>query len=272
MASLSNLLTSPPWVGDSWGSSSLYVRRCIDGFRAPRIADDPTIDGHDPYFNEDEYTDVLHPAGSAAAGPAGRSDPHRAVAAGARAVRPARRDHGDRHANHVPQHRCSRKSDGASRAPTSSRTTPWPGQGPRPLIVYGPGTQGQGDQCAPSRQFNQGIHWSPWLDLAFNYEELFVVDDGGARVRDRDDRLPGPRHPGPAHLREPGRRRATRCSTPAAPRNAAARHVAGSPMGPWRSGGTRKVAEPRPRRRNWRRRTPPNSTSSAPTRARRPPT
>ena len=30
----------------------------------------------------------------------------------------------------------------------------WPGQGPRPLIVYGPGTQGQGDQCAPSRQFN----------------------------------------------------------------------------------------------------------------------
>jgi hypothetical protein len=50
----------------------------------------------------------------------------------------------------------------------------WPGQGPRPLIVYGPGTQGQGDQCAPSRQFNQGIHWSPWLDLAFNYEELFV--------------------------------------------------------------------------------------------------
>ena len=51
----------------------------------------------------------------------------------------------------------------------------WPGQGPRPLIVYGPGTQGQGDQCAPSRQFNQGIHWSPWLDIAFNYEELFVA-------------------------------------------------------------------------------------------------
>ena len=50
----------------------------------------------------------------------------------------------------------------------------WPGGGPRPLIVYGPGTQGQGDQCAPSRQFNQGIHWRPYLDLAFNYEELFV--------------------------------------------------------------------------------------------------
>ena len=51
----------------------------------------------------------------------------------------------------------------------------WPGQGPRPLIVYGPGTQGQGDQCAPSRQFNQGIHWSPYLDITFNYEELFVA-------------------------------------------------------------------------------------------------
>jgi len=51
----------------------------------------------------------------------------------------------------------------------------WPGAGPRPLIVYGPGTQGLGDQCAPSRQFNQGIHWSPFLDLTFNYEELMVA-------------------------------------------------------------------------------------------------
>ena len=50
----------------------------------------------------------------------------------------------------------------------------WPGTGPRPLLVYGPGTQGQGDQCAPSRLFNQGIHWAPFADLAFNYEELFV--------------------------------------------------------------------------------------------------
>ena len=48
---------------------------------------------------------------------------------------------------------------------------PWPGNGPRPLIVYGPGTQGQGDQCAPSRLFNQGIHFSQYLDIAFNYEE-----------------------------------------------------------------------------------------------------
>jgi hypothetical protein len=52
---------------------------------------------------------------------------------------------------------------------------PWPGNGPRPLIAYAPGTQGQGDQCAPSRMFNQGIHWSSGLDIMFNYEELFVA-------------------------------------------------------------------------------------------------
>ncbi|ACC39486.1 lipase family protein [Mycobacterium marinum] len=52
---------------------------------------------------------------------------------------------------------------------------PWPGSGPRPLLSYAPGTVGQGDQCALSRVFNQGIHWSPWLDLMVNYEETFVA-------------------------------------------------------------------------------------------------
>lgn len=52
---------------------------------------------------------------------------------------------------------------------------PWPGNGPRPLLSYAPGTQGQGDQCAPSRMFSQGIHWSPWLDFMVNYEETFVA-------------------------------------------------------------------------------------------------
>lgn len=33
-------------------------------------------------------------------------------------------------------------------------TTPWNGPGPRPLVVLAPGTQGQGDQCAPSRLVN----------------------------------------------------------------------------------------------------------------------
>lgn len=52
---------------------------------------------------------------------------------------------------------------------------PWSGDGPRPLVVYAPGTQGQGDQCAPSRMFDQGIHFSSGLDLMFNYEEMFVA-------------------------------------------------------------------------------------------------
>lgn len=51
----------------------------------------------------------------------------------------------------------------------------WPGNGPRPLIVYAPGTQGQGNQCAPSRQFNQGIHYSGGWDIMVNYEEAFVA-------------------------------------------------------------------------------------------------
>jgi triacylglycerol lipase len=52
---------------------------------------------------------------------------------------------------------------------------PWPGNGPRPLISYAPGTQGQGNQCAPSRMFNRGIHYSGGWDIMFNYEELFVA-------------------------------------------------------------------------------------------------
>lgn len=52
---------------------------------------------------------------------------------------------------------------------------PWQGSGPRPLIAYAPGTQGQGDQCAPSRMFGQGIHFSSGLDIAMGYEEMFVA-------------------------------------------------------------------------------------------------
>lgn len=51
----------------------------------------------------------------------------------------------------------------------------WPHGGPRPLIAYGPGTQGQGDQCAPSRMFSEGIHWTSGADIMFNYEEMFVA-------------------------------------------------------------------------------------------------
>jgi hypothetical protein len=52
---------------------------------------------------------------------------------------------------------------------------PWPGRGPRPLLSFAVGTHGQGDQCAPSRLFNQGIHWAPWLDFMIEYEEGFIA-------------------------------------------------------------------------------------------------
>lgn len=35
-------------------------------------------------------------------------------------------------------------------------TAPWRGSGERPTVVLGPGTVGQGDQCAPSRMFSTG--------------------------------------------------------------------------------------------------------------------
>lgn len=52
---------------------------------------------------------------------------------------------------------------------------PWPGNGPRPLIGYAPGPYGLGDQCAPSRLMDQGIHFSQGFDLTFNYEETFLA-------------------------------------------------------------------------------------------------
>ncbi|WP_396895414.1 lipase family protein, partial [Mycolicibacterium sp.] len=52
---------------------------------------------------------------------------------------------------------------------------PWPGKGPRPLIAVAPGTQGQGDQCAPSRLFGQSIHFSSGLDITLGYEQLFAA-------------------------------------------------------------------------------------------------
>lgn len=52
---------------------------------------------------------------------------------------------------------------------------PWPGKGPRPLIAYATGPYGMGEQCAPSRLFDQGIHFSQGLDLMLNFEEGFIA-------------------------------------------------------------------------------------------------
>jgi hypothetical protein len=50
---------------------------------------------------------------------------------------------------------------------------PWPGKGPRPLLAYATGPYGAGEQCAPSRLLNQGIHFSQGFDLMINLEEGF---------------------------------------------------------------------------------------------------
>jgi Secretory lipase len=52
---------------------------------------------------------------------------------------------------------------------------PWPGSGPRPLVAFATDVYGIGDQCAPSRQFNQGIHYGGGSDLTVGYEEGFVA-------------------------------------------------------------------------------------------------
>lgn len=54
-------------------------------------------------------------------------------------------------------------------------SNPWTGSGPRPLIAYAPGPYGIGEQCAPSRLMDQGIHFSQGFDLTFNYEETFLA-------------------------------------------------------------------------------------------------
>ena len=137
-------------------------------------ADDPSNDDYDPYFNEDEYAVFYTPPDPLPHGEPGdliRTEPSRLV------LEPS----GQLGAIMATGTRIMYRSNDARGNPTAVTGTyfepynPWPGQGPRPMLVYGPGTQGQGDQCAPSRQFNQGIHWRPYLDLAFNYEELFVA-------------------------------------------------------------------------------------------------
>jgi triacylglycerol lipase len=55
--------------------------------------------------------------------------------------------------------------------------SPWTGSGPRPLLAYATAPYGMGEQCAPSRLFNQGIHASldTGFDLMFNLEEGFIA-------------------------------------------------------------------------------------------------
>lgn len=127
----------------------------------------------DPYYNEDEYTQFYTPPNPLPPGQPGdliRSEPSRLVLepSGSTGTIPA-----------TGTRVMYRSTDGRGNPDVVTGTyfepyNDWPGKGPRPLIVIGPGTQGQGDQCAPSRQFNQGIHWSPYADIMVNYEAGFV--------------------------------------------------------------------------------------------------
>ena len=56
----------------------------------------------------------------------------------------------------------------------------WTGNGPRPLVAFGPGTQGQGDLCAPSKSLSRPIDVRPG-ELAVGYEApqiAALVDEG----------------------------------------------------------------------------------------------
>ncbi|MFT4199776.1 lipase family protein [Gordonia sp. (in: high G+C Gram-positive bacteria)] len=61
----------------------------------------------------------------------------------------------------------------------------WGGRGPRPTVVLGPGTSGQGDQCAPSKLM--GVPFAldvakPSLALNFSLPEMLVLLNNGVRV------------------------------------------------------------------------------------------
>ncbi len=69
----------------------------------------------------------------------------------------------------------STDSNGAGNAVTGTYIDPaatWKGPGPRPLVVLAPGTQGQGDQCAPSKMLNKLITYTPPLGVMVEYEVL----------------------------------------------------------------------------------------------------
>jgi len=53
---------------------------------------------------------------------------------------------------------------------------PWPGNGPRPLIAYATLPLGMGEQCAPSKLLNQGIHasTSSGFDVMINLDQGFI--------------------------------------------------------------------------------------------------
>ncbi|MFD4351111.1 lipase family protein [Nocardia sp. NPDC058519] len=82
----------------------------------------------------------------------------------------------------------SRQQDGSAVAVSGTfiePTGPWQGAGPRPTVVIGPGTSGQGDRCAMSMAFSTGVAVSTQpLGLSANQElpSSTVWSGLGARV------------------------------------------------------------------------------------------
>ncbi len=154
-----------------WAAALAVVLLAASG--APARADDP-YHPDDPTYNEDEYAAFYTPPEPLPPGQPGdviRSEPSRLV------LEPSGQLGAIMATGTRVMYR-SIDSRGNPMAVTGTYFEPfndWPGAGPRPLIVYGPGTQGLGDQCAPSRMFNQGIHFAPFLDIAFNYESMFLA-------------------------------------------------------------------------------------------------
>ncbi len=154
-----------------WGA--LLAAAMVAGWGAGAASADDPNHPVDPYYNEDEYAAFYTPPDPLPPGVPGdviRTEPSRLVLA------PSGQPGAVMATGTRVMYR-STDSRGNPMAVSGTYFEPynrWPGAGPRPLLVYGPGTQGLGDQCAPSRQFNQGIHFSPFLDIAFNYEAMFV--------------------------------------------------------------------------------------------------
>jgi hypothetical protein len=120
-----------------------FVSDCL----ATGFVPDARADDHDPYDNEDEYTEFYTPPNPLPSGRPGdlvRTEPSRLV------LEPS----GQLGAIMATGTRVMYRSTDARGNPdvvTGAYFEPyndWPGRGPRPLIAYGPGTQGQGDQCA----------------------------------------------------------------------------------------------------------------------------
>ncbi len=64
-------------------------------------------------------------------------------------------------------------------------TAPWTGKGPRPTVVVGPGTIGQGDQCAPSKMMALPMSvdlTKPSIGVNYTAPEMMYLLTHGVRV------------------------------------------------------------------------------------------